>query len=100
MKSTENGTDILDKFIIGGGINGCGIARDAAGRGLAVALAEMKDLASATSSSSTKLFHAGLLLNISNSRANATISSGPIPAFARCLMTVRVRPPLQPANMY
>ncbi|WP_424984194.1 glycerol-3-phosphate dehydrogenase [Maritalea sp. S77] len=49
-----------DMFVIGGGINGCGIARDAAGRGLSVALAEMNDLASATSSASTKLFHGGL----------------------------------------
>ncbi len=49
-----------DIFIIGGGINGCGIARDAAGRGLTVALADMNDLASATSSASTKLFHGGL----------------------------------------
>ena len=49
-----------DLFVIGGGINGCGIARDAAGRGLSVTLAEMNDLASATSSSSTKLFHGGL----------------------------------------
>ncbi|MCB2095444.1 MAG: glycerol-3-phosphate dehydrogenase [Rhodobacteraceae bacterium] len=50
----------FDLFIVGGGINGCGIARDAAGRGLMVALAEMGDLAQATSSSSTKLFHGGL----------------------------------------
>jgi glycerol-3-phosphate dehydrogenase len=49
-----------DLFIIGGGINGCGIARDASGRGLKVGLAEMNDLASATSSASTKLFHGGL----------------------------------------
>jgi len=49
-----------DIFIIGGGINGCGIARDASGRGLRVGLAEMKDLAWATSSASTKLFHGGL----------------------------------------
>ena len=49
-----------DLFIIGGGINGCGIARDAVGRGLSVTLAEMNDLASATSSASTKLFHGGL----------------------------------------
>ncbi len=49
-----------DIMIIGGGVNGCGIARDAAGRGLNVALAEMNDLASATSSASTKLFHGGL----------------------------------------
>ena len=52
--------DISDLFIIGGGINGCGIARDAAGRGLSVTLAEMNDLGSATSSASTKLFHGGL----------------------------------------
>ena len=49
-----------DLLVIGGGINGCGIARDAAGRGLTVAVAEMNDLASATSSASTKLFHGGL----------------------------------------
>jgi len=51
---------IHDLFIIGGGINGCGIARDAAGRGLRVALAEMGDLGHGTSSRSTKLFHGGL----------------------------------------
>ena len=50
----------VDLFIIGGGINGTGIARDAQGRGLTVKLAEMSDLASATSSASTKLFHGGL----------------------------------------
>ena len=50
----------VDIFVIGGGINGTGIARDAAGRGLTVTLAEMDDLASATSSASTKLFHGGL----------------------------------------
>ena len=52
--------EIVDLFVIGGGINGCGIARDAAGRGLRVEVAEMNDLASATSSASTKLFHGGL----------------------------------------
>ena len=51
---------IHDLFIIGGGINGCGIARDAVGRGLSVALAEMGDLGHGTSSRSTKLFHGGL----------------------------------------
>jgi glycerol-3-phosphate dehydrogenase len=51
---------IHDIFIIGGGINGCGIARDAAGRGYSVYLAEMNDLASGTSSGSTKLIHGGL----------------------------------------
>ncbi len=49
-----------DIFIIGGGINGCGIARDAAGRGYSVYLAEADDLASGTSSQSTKLIHGGL----------------------------------------
>ena len=52
--------EVSDLFIIGGGINGCGIARDAAGRGYSVVLAEMNDLASSTSSASTKLFHGGL----------------------------------------
>jgi glycerol-3-phosphate dehydrogenase len=51
---------IHDLFIIGGGINGCGIARDAAGRGLTVFLVEQGDLASGTSSASTKLIHGGL----------------------------------------
>jgi len=49
-----------DILVIGGGINGCGIARDAAGRGYSVYLAEMDDLASGTSSGSTKLIHGGL----------------------------------------
>lgn len=49
-----------DIAIIGGGINGCGIARDAAGRGLSVFLCEQNDFASGTSSASTKLIHGGL----------------------------------------
>jgi len=53
-------SDPVDLCVIGGGINGCGIARDAVGRGLSVTLVEMNDLASATSSASTKLFHGGL----------------------------------------
>ncbi len=52
--------ETIDLFVIGGGVNGCGIARDAAGRGLKVVLAEQGDLAQATSSASTKLFHGGL----------------------------------------
>ena len=52
--------DAFDIAIIGGGINGCGIARDAAGRGWSVYLCEANDLASATSSASTKLVHGGL----------------------------------------
>lgn len=57
MKDMEEITDI---FIVGGGINGTGIARDAAGRGLKVILAEKDDLASHTSSASSKLIHGGL----------------------------------------
>jgi glycerol-3-phosphate dehydrogenase len=49
-----------DLAIIGGGVNGCGIARDAAGRGASVVLFEQNDLASGTSSASTKLIHGGL----------------------------------------
>jgi glycerol-3-phosphate dehydrogenase len=51
---------VYDLAIIGGGVNGCGIARDAAGRGAKVILFERGDLASGTSSSSTKLIHGGL----------------------------------------
>jgi glycerol-3-phosphate dehydrogenase len=50
----------FDLLVIGGGINGAGIARDAAGRGLSVCLVEKGDLAGATSSASTKLVHGGL----------------------------------------
>jgi glycerol-3-phosphate dehydrogenase len=53
-------TDTVDLLVIGGGVNGAGIARDAAGRGLSVHLCEMDDLASGTSSRSTKLIHGGL----------------------------------------
>ncbi len=60
MAEGAGGRPVADLFIIGGGINGCGIARDASGRGLSVVLAEQGDLAQATSSASTKLFHGGL----------------------------------------
>ena len=50
----------VDLLVIGGGVNGAGIARDAAGRGLAVMLCEQDDLAGATSSASSKLIHGGL----------------------------------------
>ena len=53
-------SDCVDLLIVGGGINGAGIARDAAGRGLKVALVEQADLASGTSSKATKLIHGGL----------------------------------------
>ncbi|MEO6395987.1 MAG: glycerol-3-phosphate dehydrogenase [Devosia sp.] len=52
--------NIIDVFVIGGGVNGCAIARDAQGRGFSVMLAEMGDLASGTSSAATKLVHGGL----------------------------------------
>ncbi len=51
---------MYDIAVIGGGVNGCGIARDAVGRGLKVLLVEKGDLASGTSSASTKLVHGGL----------------------------------------
>lgn len=50
----------FDLLVVGGGVNGAGVARDAAGRGLSVLLVEQNDLASATSSASTKLVHGGL----------------------------------------
>lgn len=53
-------TETVDLFIIGGGINGAGIARDAAGRGLSVIPCEKDDLAQGTSSRSGKLVHGGL----------------------------------------
>lgn len=53
-------TQLFDVAVIGGGINGCGIAADAAMRGLSVILIEKDDIASKTSSSSTKLIHGGL----------------------------------------
>ncbi|MEM7057090.1 MAG: glycerol-3-phosphate dehydrogenase [Pseudomonadota bacterium] len=57
---TINAPARYDLCIVGGGVNGCGIARDAAGRGLRLLLCEKDDLAQATSSASTKLFHGGL----------------------------------------
>jgi glycerol-3-phosphate dehydrogenase len=59
MAATQTGVD-CDVLIVGGGINGAGIARDAAGRGLSVMLCEKDDLAAHTSSASTKLIHGGL----------------------------------------
>ncbi len=60
MTETASLDRIHDLLIIGGGINGAGIARDAAGRGLTVAIVEAGDLGGATSSASTKLIHGGL----------------------------------------
>ncbi|MFC5476205.1 glycerol-3-phosphate dehydrogenase [Paraherbaspirillum soli] len=52
--------EIVDLLVVGGGVNGAGIARDAVGRGLSVLLCEQDDLAAHTSSASTKLIHGGL----------------------------------------
>ena len=52
--------EVIDLLVVGGGINGAGIARDAAGRGLKVVLCEQDDLAGHTSSASSKLIHGGL----------------------------------------
>ncbi|MDK9736805.1 glycerol-3-phosphate dehydrogenase [Vibrio sp. D404a] len=61
QQNTKNGSSsTLDMIVIGGGINGAGIAADAAGRGLSVGLYEANDYASATSSASSKLIHGGL----------------------------------------
>lgn len=59
MAETQS-RDLYDLLVVGGGINGAGIARDAAGRGLSVLLVEQDDLANHTSSASTKLIHGGL----------------------------------------
>jgi glycerol-3-phosphate dehydrogenase len=59
-QSDFEGTQVLDMLVVGGGINGVGIVRDAAGRGLSVRLVEKGDLAAATSSASSKLIHGGL----------------------------------------
>ena len=59
MSNNGTGAD-YDVLVIGGGVNGTGIARDAAGRGYKVMLCEMNDLASGTSSAATKLVHGGL----------------------------------------
>ena len=59
MQASPQDTSV-DLLVVGGGINGAGIARDAAGRGLSVLLVERGDLACATSSSSSKLIHGGL----------------------------------------
>ncbi|MCA1860337.1 glycerol-3-phosphate dehydrogenase [Janthinobacterium sp. HSC-3S05] len=63
MTATQQGVETAmacDVLVVGGGINGAGIARDAAGRGLSVLLCEKDDLAAHTSSASTKLIHGGL----------------------------------------
>ena len=59
-EEAAGGTLACDVLVVGGGINGAGVARDAAGRGLSVVLCEKDDLAAHTSSASTKLIHGGL----------------------------------------
>ncbi|MGH3668157.1 MAG: FAD-dependent oxidoreductase, partial [Acidimicrobiia bacterium] len=54
------GEETFDIVVIGGGVTGCGVALDAASRGLSVALVEQRDYSSGTSSRSSKLFHGGL----------------------------------------
>ena len=57
---TRSVTTVTDLLIVGGGINGAGIARDAVGRGLSVVLCEQGDLAGYPSSASSQLIHGGL----------------------------------------
>jgi glycerol-3-phosphate dehydrogenase len=60
VESSAGPEVVFDIAVIGGGVNGCGIARDAAGRGWSVYLCEKGDLASSTSSASSKMIHGGL----------------------------------------
>ena len=60
MAGASQQVDAFDMVIVGAGINGAGIARDAAGRGLKVLICDQGDLANYTSSASTKLVHGGL----------------------------------------
>src|SRR3954454_11441684 len=60
QESLAHSPEHVDVLVVGGGINGAGIARDAAGRGLSVLLCEQDDLGEHTSSASTKLIHGGL----------------------------------------
>ena len=60
LRASSSPAEPYDLAVIGGGINGAGIARDAAGRGLSVVLFEKGDLGGGTSANSTKLIHGGL----------------------------------------
>src|ERR1043165_836929 len=89
-----------DLLIIGGGINGAGIARDAAGRGLSVVLVEKSDLGAATSSASSKLIHGGLrylelyeFRLVREALAEREVLLGLAPHIARPLTFVRPRDP-------
>src|SRR2546426_9684029 len=83
--------ETLDLLVVGGGINGAGIARDAAMRGLRVGLVERGDLASGTSSRSSKLSHGGLRYLEQGERRRAGEAGGrhqalpcPAPHLLRC----------------
>ena len=98
----------FDLAIIGGGINGAGIARDAAGRGLRVLLVEQNDLASGTSSDSTKLIHGGLRYLEARrlppgargaDRARGAAAHGAAYRPGRCASCCRTTPALRPAWM-
>ncbi len=90
----------VDLFVIGGSINGAGIARDAAGRGLSVVLCEKDDLAEGTSSRSGKLVHGGLryleyyefrLVRESADRARSAAAELPRISSGRCALSCRIR---------
>lgn len=87
-----------DLIVIGGGINGAGIAADAAGRGLSVLLLEAQDLACATSSASSKLIHGGLrylehyefrLVSEALSERETLLKMAPT-SFSRCVFACRI----------
>ncbi|KAG0751523.1 hypothetical protein G6F24_014249 [Rhizopus arrhizus] len=89
----------VDLLVLGGGINGAGIARDAAGRGLRVLLCEQHDLAAHTSSASSKLIHGGLRYLEQGTAPGpsvalrAALGTAPAPALDAARGAVAVRPP-------
>jgi len=96
--------ETYDLLIVGGGINGAGIARDAAGRGLTVLLCEQGDLAGATSSASSKLIHGGLryleqyefrLVREALAEREVLLRSAPTSS-GRCASCCRTKPALRP----
>ena len=91
--TTANNKNSFDLIVVGAGINGAGIARDAAGRGLSVLVVEQDDIAAATSQWSTKLIHGGLryleyyefrLVRESLVRARGRAAPGAAPRRSRC----------------
>ena len=99
MRTPDSHYDLL---VAGAGINGAGIARDAAGRGLSVLIVEKGDLASATSQWSTKLIHGGLryleqyeFRLVRESLAEREVVLHQAPHIVAPLMTRAVAPPLR-----